>query len=800
MEPNTPPQKEKPSETPKIGMGRTPQRSRPLQQTWARTRRLNQGTPRKFNQSTKQFETLSQKDKRIVQIKHAAFFEEPNWWKKLKSIDISSAGQKGGVIFIHTTIPGRSYAIKVTDAPQQVLFAEHLLLNLGKAKVPKSLVFSIGDNDVDKTANPLINFIKKRGTSEDIPQRIKYTLQAAIGNKEDLLKKSRDLPTIFVRKSDKSLHILIISKERQVVFDKNVGNNAGQIDLNQEVKQKLDVFLSDESLQEIEINDLAKQIIEAVSQDSKYEYQPKKRLKYENFIKDLDYESNYLVVMKLITGDSLSVASADLQKWSLKYYPSSNPIEILDEIRFSKNFDKIFYKKNKIERESYEALKKIISSIYVNRTILDNPNFMKNLGRVLAVDCLLGNADRFEKMNLGNAFFVYRKDGFLKAKESYPIGVIDNDSFLPVFMGQDKFHPDIEKRRNRKVDNIQSYVEWNVVFGYELDPKDDMKSVQTSDIKSLLENFHGNWFLKFRESFLSKHDSTLIQFIYTDDGTLIKQPKAYKPLSQDPQDQNWKEIEKNILIGFTEGLKNIRGNDFKSITDKYNQLFEDYGFTNNFDFIALDVRRHYMTQAVLGDSLNLFGIKFDHNQAVSAVIKQVFPPVEIPGLIRNSIQHCISNGLESRTIGSQLIKDLSEHSFREDIYTIIISAIHSLKLFGKKKTRNEHEEEFSSLFIYALLKNFNDNEKRFKGYKDSLAPKVYLGIFEERVKSWVNQLNLLFSVKPMPPLAVVSIVLKDLAEVSKIERVDIFLKLTKDSLANIIAPKLYPKSQKKLKK
>ena len=60
-------------------------------------------------------------------------------------------------------------------------------------------------------------------------------------------------------------------------------------------------------------------------------------------------------------------------------------------------------------RATTTSLAKVLTRIFLNKIILDNADLMKKAGRILAVDTLIGNTDRFEGgsngMNIGNAFF-----------------------------------------------------------------------------------------------------------------------------------------------------------------------------------------------------------------------------------------------------------------------------------------------------------------------------------------------------------------------------------------------------------
>ncbi|NEZ62071.1 hypothetical protein D0962_04660 [Leptolyngbyaceae cyanobacterium CCMR0082] len=744
-----------------------------------------------YFKENKNFGMLSEKDPRSVKIKHAAFFQKSKWWEDLKSIDISAAGNKGGVIFIHTHISGRDYAIKVTDAPQQVKFAEHLLLTLGKAKIPKSIILSVKDNSVvNSTTNLLMNFIKERGKKNDIPPRVKYYLEAKEidGQLPDTIEKleKKQENTVFVGKYYEKYYVRIFHNGSRIVDRKIVGTEAGELNLSAETIQKLDAVISSENVQDDLINALAREIIDKESQGSKHEYQPKKRLKYESFLNELQKESNHLVVMKLIKGDSLSESAADLWNWADKYYPGINPVTTLNKIEFT-NLKQISCGGKKIIGESYNDLKKIIDSIYKNKLILADEHFMNNLGRILAVDSLLGNADRFESMNVGNAIFLKRNYNVKDNKTNNPIGVIDNDSFLPIFMGDNKLHLDIEKRGNNKLTKLEdkrpAYIDWSVDKGYELNPQNDMRSVSTSRIKFLLEEFE-TWFLEaiYNKFYLN---DPISKATYGDSGDLIGKSKYYKSFMSDEKDESWEMVKKNILLGFVAGLEDIKKNAFfDSAQSEYNKLFDEYGFTDDFDLIALDVRRCYMAQASVQSSGKDIKIKFDHQKAIGVVKKECFPIVDIPDFINNSIQYCISQGLESRSGNDQLNKHFLNQAYISKNLSKTLKGLdeYILNQLQQKYIKKEDYMHFRFLCTYAFLKIFDADEVIFKSY---LRPKVRIELFSSKVRFWTDRLCWVFKNSKKMSKAVSS-VLKEFAEASHVNDVDLYHKLSKDALYNSV--------------
>jgi hypothetical protein len=79
-------------------------------------------------------------------MKMRQFFANANWAQQIHSVDISTSGAKGGVVFLYKNKPNSqaaedfpAFVVKYTVAPERMLFAEHLLKTIAGAKIPKSL-------------------------------------------------------------------------------------------------------------------------------------------------------------------------------------------------------------------------------------------------------------------------------------------------------------------------------------------------------------------------------------------------------------------------------------------------------------------------------------------------------------------------------------------------------------------------------------------------------------------------------------------------------------------------------------
>lgn len=89
-------------------------------------------------------------------MKMRQFFANANWAQQIHSVDISTSGAKGGVLFLYRKKPNSqaaedfpAFVVKYTVAPERMLFAEHLLKTIAGAKIPKSLSVYLDWDDDD---------------------------------------------------------------------------------------------------------------------------------------------------------------------------------------------------------------------------------------------------------------------------------------------------------------------------------------------------------------------------------------------------------------------------------------------------------------------------------------------------------------------------------------------------------------------------------------------------------------------------------------------------------------------------
>jgi hypothetical protein len=426
------------------------------------------------------------------------FFQNLNWDQAIHSVDISTGGIKGGVLFLYekdnqdNAKPQPSYVVKLTNAPQQTLFAEYVLKHIGQAKIPKSLVVEL----------------EWKGFSENPP----------------------------TTDGMKLVHI-ILNKPHSTITNQN---KTKQTRYNK-VKKLLDA--------------------------------------------GNEQKPSFIIIMKYFgEGFPFSESPYELNEWFKNNNLNVNNTAFVNLTALQKQ-DSVFLE--------------IVKGINRNKEFLSDLITMKNLGRVLAADTILGNFDRFEQMNLGNSFFIAKNN-------KKRVGVIDNDAWLPVY-NSNNMHREIQKEYKGETPQDQ-YLKWVLELGYELEPIDPAASGVLSRLRKLLGDFDNYYFYSqqpnksnsiFFQSFRLS-ELPLLKELYNDDGMLLENSaNKYPKFSDNPTSQEWQQVKQWIKTGFVEGLANIKLMNLDEYRSVYTHLASLYGFDGNFDFTAFEVRYLYMLEAEL---------------------------------------------------------------------------------------------------------------------------------------------------------------------------------------------------------
>jgi hypothetical protein len=430
-----------------------------------------------------------------MKMKMRRFFADNNWMDALHSVDLSTSGQKGGVIFLYkkqpdpnqqgqylnVAAPQPAFVVKLTNSPEQMLFAEYVLKQIGQAKIPKGLVIELdwsdfGTNNTD--GMQLVDFICNHPAPMLAQDQTKSAAYNSLKNNQFSGDQSKALPA-------------------------------------------------------------------------------------------------YLMVMKCFAGDQITPVAEKLNQWlGTQWVLNSNSR----------------YNQLTTSQKSTPAFLAICQKIARTKAILGSQQQMKKLGRVLAADTLLGNSDRFEEGNVDNAFFI-TKQYANPLKIANPIGVIDNDAFLPVW-NPNNLHPDIQ--RKQRPTSVEKYLSYLLQRGYELDPLDRAHSVKLSSVEGLLTDFDNYFLDRLFENITKASVLPLIADIYT-----TIQP-AFPIINNGYGAPAWMNAKQWIKAGFVEGLAAIQTlnmNEYWEIWDHLVQNYTPNHQNNNFDWTAFEVRCEYIKLA-----------------------------------------------------------------------------------------------------------------------------------------------------------------------------------------------------------
>jgi len=240
---------------------------------------------------------------------------------------------------------------------------------------------------------------------------------------------------------------------------------------------------------------------------------------------------------------------------------------------------------------SAEAMnEKINAAVAKQVAILENETALKNIGRVMAADTLVGNADRFEQMNTGNAFIT--EDG--------KVGAIDTEAIMQQYDAFIEFAKGTQGRAFAE-DQIKGatsndYTNF-MVGGGGRQISDSNQAAPSSAIQRIAFDFD-NW---FNQSFVST--------FYTWKHALVIQAMATQGYPK-PEGRTlgpkWLAVRAGIKAGFDEGMARVRtavgGPQLKNLKVMFNLYTSTYGKSGaeNFDLHGLKVRGRYMKSTAEG--------------------------------------------------------------------------------------------------------------------------------------------------------------------------------------------------------
>lgn len=239
--------------------------------------------------------------------------------------------------------------------------------------------------------------------------------------------------------------------------------------------------------------------------------------------------------------------------------------------------------------------------------ILQNAATLRNIGRILAADTLIGNSDRFEQMNVGNAF--------LGAAD---IGFIDTEALMQNYQAFNQFStgpatptgsPGIAGKGTDfggagvNKSQPEAYVDFLTSGGREISDKtfDEAGVAPTPNVTKMATNLKA-W---FEASFIGKFTAykpaaDVLQFAQAGypERQLVGDKTAYN-------NSAWFTfVFPNIKAGFDSGITDIsasmKGTGVGALKTSFDQDEQNHGATVNFDFDALLIRGNVMTSIASG--------------------------------------------------------------------------------------------------------------------------------------------------------------------------------------------------------
>ena len=212
--------------------------------------------------------------------------------------------------------------------------------------------------------------------------------------------------------------------------------------------------------------------------------------------------------------------------------------------------------------------------------LLDNNELLKNIGKSLVADALIGNADRFENMNMDNVFIIGNR-----------IGAIDSEAFLSNY-GASR-HQGIEKELPGYV-NVFGTKEWvtgilqgekALVGDADLDRHYQGNFVDSPPTARLSKLFSGfdDWFDGIFKDFLIR-------------GTTDWRAPAREDALAIP-DHKWANGKRKIKEGMDEAMNAVQtmftGANLRQMKQQFRQYQTQHGGDINFDLRALKIRARY---------------------------------------------------------------------------------------------------------------------------------------------------------------------------------------------------------------
>jgi len=343
---------------------------------------------------------------------------------------------------------------------------------------------------------------------------------------------------------------------------------------------------------------------------------------------------------------------------------------------------------------------RVDTEVQAQVNLLTNATLMQAVGRLLAIDSLFGNADRFEEMNVQNAFM--RGDD--------TIGAIDTEAIMQSLTGTTQFAgTDIgEGSVPAGPTDVARYVDF--VIGHNTTGggraiSDDWNGTPSSNLAKLMSGSERDrW---FKVTFVPK-------FVFRQDQMILNK-YAQLGFPEDATQGNWVAVQQHIETGFQAGVDAVKtlmtSNQYDQVQQNYQNLSGQYGGTDNFNWDAFRIRGEYMSS--MKDGLS-------HEEARQSILDRMTrrenakTNTNIPPKVLRVLTFGTTNGLINTKEETQIKKVIQRVSLPNIKKIIHISNRGGLTKQAQKISGAQANVELNNRLEAARvhqLKNFNRDSR-----------------------------------------------------------------------------------------
>lgn len=512
------------------------------------------------------------------------FFAAANWQSNIVSIGVSSSGAKGGAFFLDVQQPNggpiiAQYVVKGSTNPGRTIFAEYVLQEVGLAKIPKTLALEIDSSDPNSEGMVMLSLLSNDARWRTTANRHRFG--EALGFLWDNTTNQPKVPYLVVQK---------LFGGDQLTAAATMFNDIERWFLN----ESLAFSFMDPRLSPYFTEQQAISLVED--------------LERHDFVRSFGYRSALSKLSQgfVRNGDfpaALPAAlgrEAEIKTMLNNIYDTYTALGLVptEPPTFTNLFNYVQTQNSAAAQALLPSMHRLITNtvapaIQTLTSVLSNEIKVRNMGRVLAADTLIGNADRLQGergANWDNLFVVNKQNRGVN-KVNYPIGVIDNDTIMQTFP-------------HAAFQNPGAYLDRLLRGSVELDVPPGVTPAPSSDLRQLLTDFD-SWFDHYFAESLVLNDANyqLVINQYTQAG--------FPP---DPTQGNWPQVRAWIKDGFSSGLQRINNLDLEEMRTLHSSLVWNYGVDSNFDFLAFQIRYTYLTAAqVTRNNQQQFAFTINHN-------------------------------------------------------------------------------------------------------------------------------------------------------------------------------------------